>query len=49
MDASQLLDELHDALIQMDECFINNDTNTVLKKVHESIAKIKQFKEQVNE
>jgi len=49
MDAIQLLDEIFEALVQMDECFANNDTNNALKKTHECMAKIKSYKESINE
>jgi hypothetical protein len=43
MDAEQLLRELLDALIQVDEYHVKNDTNSMIKKTHECIAKIKVY------
>lgn len=41
MDSNILLKELLIDLNFMDECHIKNDINTMLKKVHECMAKIK--------
>ncbi len=40
-----MLDAVNAVLIQIDECFAANDTNTALKKTHEAISLVKAYKD----
>lgn len=44
-----MLDDLINALMQIDECFTRNDVNSAVKKTHEAITVVKSWQEALKE